>query len=149
MAAVALPRGVRLHNPGCLERIGIDWRGMAPDQSADPCLVVFLSPEWGIRALARTLLGYQHQEGRRTLGSLVTRFRPPARHDTIAYGRWLATSLDRRPTDKICLDEPATLMGVVQAIIQRESGPLPMGRSAWYPRETIARGLKLALGRRS
>lgn len=142
--AASLPRGIRLHNPGCLERIGIDWRGLAADQSVDPRLVVFTGPEWGIRALARTLLGYQHQEARHTLASLISRFRPPEAHDTAAYCRWVATSLDRQATDRVSVDDPATLMGIVQAIIRRESGPLPSGRALWYPRETVARGLKLA-----
>jgi hypothetical protein len=122
---------------------------MAPDQSSDPRLVVFSAPEWGIRALARTLLGYQHQEGRRTLADLIARFRPPETCDTAAYCRWVAVSLDRRTTDRISLDDPVTLMGMVQAIIHRESGPLPTGRSAWYPRETVAHGLKLSASRRS
>ena len=144
----ALPRGIRLHNPGWLERIGIDWQGMAPDQSIDPRLVVFTGPEWGIRALARTLLGYQHQEGRHTIASLVSRFRPPEQYDVPAYNRWIAASLDKRPSDRVSLDEPPILMGFVQAIINRENGPLPTDRAVWYPRETIARGLKLAHGRR-
>jgi hypothetical protein len=147
-SAPPLPRGIRLHNPGCLERIGIDWRGMAADQSADPRLVVFAGPEWGIRALARTLLGYQHQEARRSIASLISRFRPPEEHDTIGYCRYVATSLDRRVADAIPLDDPATLMGVVQAIIRRESGPLPSGRHLWYPYETVAKGLALAERRR-
>lgn len=147
-AARALPRGVRLHNPGCLERIGIDWRGMAEDQSADPRLVAFTRPEWGIRALARTLMGYQNQEARYSVASLISRFRPPEEHDTVAYCRWVATSLDRQVVDRISLDDPATLMGVVQAIIRRESGPLPAGRQLWYPYETVAKGLALAETRR-
>jgi hypothetical protein len=150
MASVSiLPRGIRLHNPGCLERIGIDWRGMAADQSADRCLVAFTGPEWGIRALARTLLGYQHQEARHSIAGLVSRFRPPEFHDTIAHCRWVAASLDRQATDRVSLYDPATLMGLVQAIIRHESGPPPSGRSVWYPRETVARGLKLALVNRA
>lgn len=144
LATRDLPRGIRLHNPGCLERIGIDWHGMAADQSADPHLVVFTGPDWGIRALARTLLGLQHQEGHRTIARLIRRFRPPEEHDTIGYCRWVATSLDRAIDDPVPLDEPAVLMGVVQAVIRREAGPLPAGRSCWYPYETVARGLKLA-----
>ncbi|HEV2678174.1 MAG TPA: structural protein [Aliidongia sp.] len=146
---MTLPRGIRLNNPGCLERIGIDWRGLAPDQSVDPRLVAFTGPEWGIRALARTLLGYQHQEARHTIAGLVSRFRPPEVHDTSGYCRWVATSLDREATDRISLDEPATLMGIVQAIIRRENGPLPSGRPLWYPHETVARGLKLAFSNRA
>lgn len=149
MSAVILPRGIRVHNPGCLERLGIDWRGMAANQSTDPRLVVFTGPEWGIRALARTLLGYQHQEARRSIASLIARFRPPEEHDTIAYCRWVAASLDRQAADRISLDEPATLMGLVQAIIRRESGPLPGGRACWYPYETVAKGVALAERRRS
>jgi len=145
---LTLPRGIRLHNPGCLERQGIDWRGLAPDQSIDPRLVVFAAPEWGIRALARTLLGYHHREARRSIASLISRFRPPEEHDTTAYCRWVATSLDRQVADRIALDEPATLAGLVQAIIRRESGPLPAGRPCWYPYETVAKGLALAQSRR-
>ena len=144
MASVTLPRGIRLHNPGCLERLGIDWRGLAPDQSVDPRLVVFTAPEWGIRALARTLMGYQHQEARRSIAALISRFRPPEEYDTTAYCRWVAASLDRQVADPISLDEPATLMGLVQAIIRRESGPLPDGRACWYSLPTVAKGLALA-----
>ena len=35
-------------------------------------------------------------------------------------------------------------MGLVQAIIRRESGPLPAGRACWYPLPIIAKGLALA-----
>jgi len=146
--AAHLPRGIRLHNPGCLERVGIDWRGLAPDQSGDPRLVAFTGPEWGIRALARTLMGYQNQEARRSIASLISRFRPPEEHDTIGYCRFVAASLDRQAADPISLDDPASLMGLVQAIIRRESGPLPQGRSCWYPHEIVARGLTLAETRR-
>ncbi len=144
MSTLAMPRGIRLHNPGCLERLGIDWRGMAEDQSSDPHLVVFTAPEWGVRALARTLLGYQHQESRHSIAALVSRFRPPEENDTLAYCRWVAASLDRQVADPISLDEPATLMGLVQAIIRRESGPLPSGRSCWLPYSIVAKGLALA-----
>jgi hypothetical protein len=62
--------------------------------------------------------------------------------------RRVATSLDRQVADGISLDEPATLMGLVQAIIRRESGPLPGGRPCWYPYETVAKGVALAETRR-
>ena len=62
--------------------------------------------------------------------------------------RTVATSLDRQVADRIALDEHATLAGVVQAIIRRESGPLPAGRPCWYPYETVAKGLALAQSRR-
>jgi hypothetical protein len=39
-------------------------------------------------------------------------------------------------------------MGLVQAIIRRESGPLPGGRPCWYPYETVAKGVALAETRR-
>ena len=52
IADAELPRGIRNHNPGNIDK-GADWEGLADDQSSDSRFCVFKDPVWGIRAMAR------------------------------------------------------------------------------------------------
>ena len=51
-------RGIRNNNPGNIDRNATKWQGMA-DKQDDPRFIVFTSPQYGIRAMARVLLTYQ------------------------------------------------------------------------------------------
>jgi len=44
MSQPAIPRGIRNHNPGNIEK-GDPWQGLAADQSGDPRFAVFAAPE--------------------------------------------------------------------------------------------------------
>ena len=49
-------RGIRNNNPGNI-RHGEKWEGLS-DKQTDSSFCIFVSPEYGIRALAKVLLTY-------------------------------------------------------------------------------------------
>jgi len=141
MSLPALPRGIRNHNPGNIEK-GDPWQGLAPDgpggQSADPRFAVFQSPEWGIRALARVLITYQDRHGIRTPAAIARRWAPPPENDAAAYGRQLARSLGVTPETPLDLHAFPVMRPLVEAIIRQENGQQP------YDALTLNEGLRLA-----
>lgn len=129
------PRGIRLNNPGNIS-YGDPWRGMTADQK-DPRFITFLSPEYGIRALARVLLNYQRKHGIRTVEGIITRYAPPFENDTKAYVAAVAAACKVAPTDVI--DVAEYLPDLVPAIIRHENGRQP------YAPETLKQGISMAL----
>lgn len=125
-------RGLRNNNPGNIRK-GDSWQGMAAAQP-DPDFVTFISPEFGIRALAKVLLNYRSQ-GLQTVAQIINRWAPPVENDTSSYVAAVARALNVSPTAP--LDVSARLPDLVQAIIRHENGMQP------YPAELIARGLSL------
>ena len=79
------PRGIRNNNPGNIERNATRWAGMTAEQT-DPRFVVFTSPEYGFRALARTLLTYQRKYGLLSIEDMIGRWAPPNENDTARKG---------------------------------------------------------------
>src|SRR5262245_8809411 len=65
-------RGLRNNNPGNIKH-GAQWEGMAPTQT-DPTFITFVSPEYGIRAMARILKNYQSKWGLNTLDQVIRRW---------------------------------------------------------------------------
>ena len=57
-----LPRGLRNNNPGNIRRSKDNWQGLAPEQT-DPDFFQFTAPEWGYRALIKTLQTYRKPLG--------------------------------------------------------------------------------------
>ena len=135
--AYQLARGLRNNNPGNIRKApGVTWLGQAAEQT-DPAFVVFSSPEYGIRALARVLRTYGRSYGLTTVRGIIARWAPPAENDTAAYQAAVARALG------VGLDTPLELAGeqleeLVAAIIRHENGVNP------YPRELLARGIALA-----
>jgi len=76
MSEQGLPRGIRNNNPGNIEW-GERWQGLdelRPDR--DPRFAQFISPEDGIRALAKTLQTYQKKHGISTIEGIISRLAP-------------------------------------------------------------------------
>lgn len=140
---MALPRGIRNHNPGNIDRTGAAWQGMDPDQTGDSRFIVFIAPEWGIRAIARVLRTYRAKYGLDTPRGLINRWAPPRENDTDAYVRTVAAKLGVGPDDKIDLDDPLALRTLVKAIIRHENGPGP-GGGDWYDDEMVDDGIARA-----
>jgi len=141
----AIPRGVRNHNPGNIERQdGVEWKGMADDQSSDARFVVFRAAPWGIRALARTLLTYQDRRrapnGSRidTVREIINRWAPPVENHTTNYVNHVSQLIGRDPDAKIDVHDYPTMCLLVTAIIIHENGDNP------YALDTIRDGLALA-----
>jgi hypothetical protein len=132
----SLPRGIRNNNPGNIERRD-RWHGMAADQSADPRFAVFVSPEYGIRAMAVLLINYQRRYGLNTLRGIIGRWAPSSENNTAAYVASVSRAVGIGPDEAI--DNVASILPrLIPAIIQHENGMQP------YPQRVINRGIDLA-----
>jgi hypothetical protein len=128
-------RGLRNNNPGNI-RHGDAWQGMSPNQG-DSAFVQFISPEYGIRAMARVLANYA-SAGVTTVRGIISRWAPPGdNNDTAAYIDAVASHLGVRPDAQI--NVVAALPQLIPAIIQHENGIQP------YSAATINRGIGLAV----
>jgi len=146
---LGVPRGIRNHNPGNIERDGTRWQGMAPVQG-DARFVVFSEAKWGLRAIARILITYQDRrragDGSRidTVRKFISRWAPPAENDTDAYARMVARALGVGPDDAgVDVYDFDTMRGLVGAIVRYENGA-PDGATVWYPEDVYVAGLRLA-----
>lgn len=127
-------RGIRNNNPGNIVRGTDVWEGEAADQSADPHFVVFTSPEWGIRAMARILRGYFNQ-GLVTVSQVIGRWAPSSENDTSSYTQAVADAMGVDPEATLNLE--SDLPALIDAIIHQENGIQP------YPPDLIAQGIAL------
>ena len=137
-----VPRGIRLNNPGNIKESPGDktqWQGERATDD-DPVFEEFMSPEAGIRALARILLGYQRRHGLNTIAGIINRWAPGCENDTGSYITHVAVRLGVTPDQAIDLTKADTMVGLVEAIIRHENGQQP------YAREVIRAGVGLGLG---
>lgn len=127
-------RGLRNNNPGNIERNSTQWEGMAADQSADSRFVVFESPEYGIRAMARILKSY-NRRGLVTVSQIIGTWAPENENDTGAYIDSVAASTG---LDKTSVVTEERYPDLIAAIIKHENGIQP------YSDELIKSGVALA-----
>jgi hypothetical protein len=128
-------RGLRNFNPGNI-RHGDPWVGLAPTQD-DPSFCTFVSPEYGIRAMAKILLSYK-AAGIHTIEDAVHRWAPPNENETDAYVHDVSLRTGIEPTELTDLAAYTTCKNVIKAIIFHENGHQP------YSDEVISKGLALA-----
>lgn len=112
-------RGVRNNNPGNIDRNRIKWQGMAPVQT-DPRFINFVSPQYGIRAIAKVLLSYDHQYHINTVKGFIDRWAPPVENNTDAYVAAVCADCGVRPNEMIDVDEMRFMKPLVKAIIAHE-----------------------------
>lgn len=129
------PRGLRNNNPGNIVRTAEQWRGMSQDQSTDSRFVVFDSPVWGLRALARILRKY-NAAGLLSVRDIINRWAPSTENDTGAYVAAVAQSVGVSPTQPLLMTDD-TLSRVMEAIVQHENGQQP------YAPELFAQAIQL------
>lgn len=138
------PRGIRNFNPGNIRHVkGTRWQGMSANQN-DTEFVQFTGPQWGIRAIARTLITYQDKHGLRTIRQIIGRWAPPNENNTESYIRQVATRLGVSPDARIDVYEYRTMRGLVEAIIRHENGSGPLSQGNWYGESLVNEGLHLA-----
>ncbi len=137
------PRGIRNHNPGNIERNATRWKGMAESQP-DSRFVTFTSPEWGIRAIARTLITYQDTYHLRLVDSIIRRWAPPTENDVEAYVASVNQQLGVSPGQRIDIYDYRTMLELVRAIIRHENGPGPLPGGNWYGDRLLTEGLLMA-----
>lgn len=131
------PRGIRNHNPGNLEK-GELWQGLATYQKGDPRFAIFISPEYGIRALHKVLQTYQNKYNLKTVGGMINRWAPPVENNTGSYVNAVASHVGVQPYDNVNIMDPEIAFKMVEAIIHHENGQQP------YDRNTICKGLEMA-----
>lgn len=129
-------RGIRNNNPGNIRKTGTRWQGMKPDaEQTDASFIVFLLPEWGIRAIARILNTYNKQ-GVSTIRGIIGRWAPPVENDTGAYVNAVSKAVGIAPDAPVNLS--VHMVPLVKAIIRHENGIQP------YSDNTINGGIALA-----
>jgi hypothetical protein len=118
---------VRNNNPGNI-RIGQGWQGLMPraqmnaDQAAETRFCVFLSPEWGFRAMAEIFHTYYRQDGVRTLEQLITRWAPPSENDTGAYIAAVSKEISLAADTPLDFTKSDLMAAICKAIAVHECG---------------------------
>lgn len=131
-----MSRGIRNNNPGNI-RHGDKWQGLSETQT-DNAFCQFVSPEYGVRALAKLLLNYQKKYNLTTVVLIVSRFAPPVENDTEAYVYSVCLKLGVKPDTPIDVSEPGIMLNLLKAIIRHENGEQP------YSDEILLKGMKMA-----
>lgn len=138
------PIGVARNNPGDLMNYGIPWQGLRPVQPPEGQVADFVDVRWGIRAMAKTLLAYWHQDIN-TIRLIVTRYAPPSENPTEAYIAHVVKWTEHGPDDVLELENGADLGDLVEAMIEQEVGLDPDGLPR-YSAELIDEAVNVALG---
>lgn len=131
------PIGIRQHNPGNL-RINPrnKWLGVVKPEPGDQ-FVRFQAPQFGIRAIGRTLLTYD-KLGLNTVRGIITRWAPGNENDTASYIADVAGRLSVDPDDYLDVDDYATAKSLVDAIVAHENANYK------YKDQIVADGLRMA-----
>lgn len=136
MIPMKTPRGISNRNPGNLEK-GSPWQGRAAVQT-DSRFVQFISPEYGIRALAKVLLTYYAGYDIDTVAGIINRWAPPVENNTDAYIASVAKVMGVSPVQPLQINQRTVMVPLIKAIIQHENGQQP------YSDETIDKALNMA-----
>lgn len=140
-----LPRGIRNHNPGNVERGPDRWLGMSADQSADSRFLVFDTPEAGIRCLMRILINYQERHAIKTMRDAINRWAPPAENNSTAYVQHVSRLTGFDPDEPLDFLDREINVALTRAIVRHENGePTVYGRKEWYPADAYERAAVMA-----
>jgi hypothetical protein len=120
------PIGVRNNNPGNIKQSPATWDGAV--DGGEGGFVKFDTPESGVAAMGRNLLTYQDKHGLNTVGGIINRWAPPSENDSAGYAAIVAKRLGVSPDQEIDLRNPATMQGMIEAMIKVENGKAPYGR---------------------
>jgi len=135
---MALPRGIRNHNPLNLREGAEDttvWKGEHA-QDLDSSFEEFTDPVYGIRAGARVLMNYQDRHGLNTVDQIINRFAPPTENDTNSYAEHVADAIGVGVHDPINVRDHLYVM--IKTMIKHENGVQP------YSAGQIIKGINLA-----
>jgi hypothetical protein len=130
-----IPRGIRNNNPGNIRHsIGTVWRGQEATQT-DSDFVQFVTPEYGLRAIARIITSYK-RDGINTIQDAIKRWAPAVENNTIAYINNVCQQCNVKPADVVDLE--AIMPTLIKAIVFHENGMQP------YSEQQIQTGISLA-----
>lgn len=115
------------NNPGNIRTGKAVWQGqITPENGGDPVFVQFTTPEFGLRAMAVILRGYQHHHGLQTIRQFIQRWAPPSDdNDTEAYIADVAARTSILPDAAIDLSDEDGLALLIAAIVHHENGEQP------------------------
>lgn len=121
------PRGIRNNNPGNIDFNPINkWKGLNPkSQELDKRFCVFISPEYGIRALMIVLRNYNKKYGLDSVKKIIKRWAPSCENDTCSYINHVAKIMNIDPDACLNLKDRQTLINLAKAIVTHENGVQP------------------------
>ena len=123
MGSIEQVRSVRNNNPGNLDRNRTQWEGMSADQASDPRFVVFETPEYGVRAMGKTLQTHQKKHNLNTIAGIISRWAPPTENDTQVYIQSVSSKLGIDPHTKIDIVKNKDILSkLTSAMIEMEGG---------------------------
>jgi hypothetical protein len=140
-------RGLRNNNPGNIDyHDNIPWDGLDKTKPSDGRFCRFISPEYGIRAMARILRNYAKRDGSPGVGGpgidtmqeIINRWAPPVENNTSSYVMAVCKAISKGPQEPLNLRDAPLLAGVIEAIIAHENGMQP------YSRALVVAGIALA-----
>lgn len=115
-------RGIRLRNPGNLEKTQVVWQGEIRP-GGDERFCEFESLIMGCRALIKTLVTYHTKHGCSTVRSIIERWAPSHENDTESYMEHVASSISKGVDERIPFDvDPSYYLGIARAIARHENG---------------------------
>lgn len=129
--------GVRLKNPGNMERSKDPWQGLA-DVQEHPRFFTFKTAAFGIRAAARTLITYQDRYNLHTVRAIISRWAPPNENNTDSYIDAVCQRTGFEADLPLDMQRYGDIEPLVTAIIAHENAGYK------YPQAVIDEGLKLA-----
>lgn len=137
----SLPRGIRNNNAGNIRRhVGNNWQGLSETQT-DKEFCQFKGPEWGLRAIVRTLFTYQNKYGLKSVRAMINRYAPPNENNTEGYIKRVCTELGVAPTQDLELTDEV-LSNLLRAIVAVENGQQYYD---YYSDELISKAINLAV----
>lgn len=139
------PLGIRINNPGNIERADDEWLGMARLQN-DPRFIRFLSPQYGLRAMMKILLTYEEEHGVDTIARIIARWAPYRENDTDAYIYDVSRRTGIPPNFALDMRDIDTLIKISKAIVIHENGHPPENMPPeWYSEYTYHAAAMMAL----
>lgn len=121
------PRGVRNNNPGNIDFNPLNkWKGLNPkSKELDSRFCVFISPEYGIRALMILLRNYEKKYGFNSVRQIINRWAPTHENNTSAYMKHVAKMMDVDLDACLDLKNRDVLIKLAKAIVTHENGVQP------------------------
>lgn len=142
---MTVTKGVRLNNPGNIERGRDSWQGMSTLQD-DPRFIRFDKPVYGLRAIMKIVLNYSHSYGLNTVREIIDRWAPPEENDTASYIVDCAKRLGISPDDDLNVEDDATLIRLTKSIVHHENGNAPEDQPPYFYEDNVfAAAAQLAL----
>lgn len=127
------PRGIRNNNPGNIDFNPINkWKGLNPKtKELDSRFCVFISAEYGLRALMIVLKNYQKKHNLNTISKIINRWAPSCENNSSAYVCHVAKEMNVKDNEYIDLSDRKTLIALAKAIVIHENGVQPYADSVY------------------